>query len=115
MKARLNQSIVSGVIERVFVSDGKPFVSLNVALEVGRDRTAWIDLVAFGKLATELAENTPRIGDSIAALARFDSVKDLQGVWRRRMVALAFITPDQAEAADAGAGIEQTELELVAA
>lgn len=110
MNARINQSIVSGVIERVFVSEGKPFVSLNVALEVGRDRTAWIDLVAFGKLASDLSENPPSVGDSIAALARFDSVKDLQGVWRRRMVALAFVTSDEAEIAAADS--EQTELEL---
>jgi len=116
MTARTNQMIASGLIERIFVSEGKPFVSLNIALEVGRDRTAWVDLVAFGKLATSLAENTPSVGDRITALCRPDSVKDLQGVWRRRMVALHILSEEasEEEIALAEADAEAEQLELVA-
>ena len=60
--------------EMHYTADGNPIATLNLAFRSGKDKTGWIKVTAFGKLA-EIAEQYLRKGSKITVAGSIDQEK----------------------------------------
>jgi single-strand DNA-binding protein len=74
----LNQTVLTGNLgadpEVFYSSEGNPVATFNIAFRSGKDKTGWIKVVAFKKLA-EIVEKYLHKGARIGIIATLDQQK----------------------------------------
>lgn len=74
----MNQSVLTGNLgadpEQFFSSEGKPVATFNLAFRSGKNKTGWIKVVAFNKMA-EVSEKYLHKGARIAVVGSLDHEK----------------------------------------
>jgi single-strand DNA-binding protein len=74
----LNQCILTGNLgadpESFFTAEGMQITTFNIAFRSGKDRTGWIKVASFNKLA-ELVEKYLHKGAKVAVMATLDQKK----------------------------------------